>query len=182
VVVHPGATAASRRYPSESFAAACRTLALNDGWQIVLVGDDGDAATIAQIRSEMQAPSVALGGVELTELCALLSLAPLLIANNSAPAHIASAVGTPVVDLYALTNPQHQPWGVPARVLSHDVPCKYCYSSVCREVHHDCLRLVTPEEVVAAARELFDETNTAHPGWRQRDEARCSDPDVSAAS
>ncbi len=34
-----------------------------------------------------------------------------------------SAVGTPVVDLYALTNPQHTPWGVPHRVLFHDVPC-----------------------------------------------------------
>ena len=50
---------------------------------------------------------------------------------------------SPVVDIYALTNPQHTPWGVPNRVLYHDVPCKHCYKSVCPEGHHDCLRRVT---------------------------------------
>jgi ADP-heptose:LPS heptosyltransferase len=53
--------------------------------------------------------------------------------------HVAAAVGTPVVDLYALTNPQHTPWGVPHRVRFHDVPCKYCYKSVCPEGHGHCL-------------------------------------------
>jgi ADP-heptose:LPS heptosyltransferase len=89
---------------------------------------------------------------------ALLALAPLLIANNTGPVHIAAAVGTPVVDLYALTNPQHTPWGVPNRVLSHDVPCKYCYKNVCPEEHNNCLRLITPESVVQATYELLHET------------------------
>jgi ADP-heptose:LPS heptosyltransferase len=56
---------------------------------------------------------VLVGGLDLGELAALIALAPVLIANNSGPAHVAAAVGTPVVDLYALTNPQHTPWGVP---------------------------------------------------------------------
>jgi hypothetical protein len=41
------------------------------------------------------------------------------------------------------------------RVLFHDVPCKYCYKSVCPQAHHNCLRLVTPEAVVAATCELL---------------------------
>jgi ADP-heptose:LPS heptosyltransferase len=68
------------------------------------------------------------------------------------------AVGTPVVDLYALTNPQHTPWQIPHRVLFADVPCKYCYKSVCPEGHHHCLRLVTPDTVIRAIKELLDET------------------------
>jgi hypothetical protein len=40
---------------------------------------------------------------------------------------------------------------VPHRVLNHDVPCKYCYKSVCPEGHHHCLRLVAPEQIVEAA-------------------------------
>ena len=68
---------------------------------------------------------------------------------------IAAAVGTPVVDLYALTNPQHTPWQVESRVLFHDVPCRNCYKSVCPAGHHECLRGVTPERVAAAARELL---------------------------
>ena len=100
---------------------------------------------------------IGAGVLALDELAALIALAPVLIANNTGPAHIAAAVGTPVVDLYALTNPQHTPWMVPNRVLSHDVPCKYCYKSVCPEGHHHCLRLITPSEVVRATYELLAE-------------------------
>src|SRR5690606_39098413 len=81
--------------------------------------------------------------------------AALLVCNNSGPAHIAAALGVPVVDLYALTNPQHTPWQVPHRVLFHDVPCKYCYRSVCPQGHHACLAEVAPASVAAAARELL---------------------------
>src|SRR5690606_5472988 len=55
---------------------------------------------------------------------------------------------------YALTNPQHAPWGVPHRLLFHDVPCRFCYQSVCPEGHHECLRLVPPRLVADAARSL----------------------------
>ncbi len=80
----------------------------------------------------------------------------MLVCNNSAPAHVAAAVGTPAVVLYALTNPQHRPWQAPSRVLSHDVPCRWCYSSVCPEGHHACLRLVPPRDVAQAALELLE--------------------------
>jgi lipopolysaccharide heptosyltransferase II len=155
VVVHPGATAPSRRYAPSSFAAVADALALEHGWTIVFAGGPGDVELVGSIRSTMRAPSMSLagdGGVE--SLAALLELAPVVIANNSGPAHLAAAVGTPVVDLYALTNPQHTPWGVPSRILFHDVACRFCYSSVCPERHHDCLRLVSPGDVVAAALEL----------------------------
>jgi ADP-heptose:LPS heptosyltransferase len=88
----------------------------------------------------------------------VIQQAPLLIANNTGPVHIAAAVGTPVVDLYALTNPQHTPWQVPSRVLSHDVECKFCYRSVCPQGHHHCLDLVEPQAVVQASLELLEES------------------------
>jgi ADP-heptose:LPS heptosyltransferase len=107
----------------------------------------------------METRSYSLAGrLDLGELAALLSLAPLLISNNTGPVHMAAALGTPIVDLYALTNPQHTPWSAPHRVLSHDVPCKFCFKSVCPEEHHGCLRGIAPDEVVVAARELLDET------------------------
>jgi lipopolysaccharide heptosyltransferase II len=154
-VIHPGATAASRRYPAESYAEAARRLTHELGWQLVFTGSEVEAPLVDDIRDAIGAESLTLAGrLRLAELAALLAETPVLIANNTGPVHIAAAVGTPVVDLYALTNPQHTPWGVPSRVLSHDVPCKYCYKSVCPQGHHDCLRLVPPDAVVAAAREL----------------------------
>jgi lipopolysaccharide heptosyltransferase II len=157
VVIHPGASAPSRRYPAEGFAEVTRGLSLDYGWQVVFTGTGSECELVNQIRALSGTRTQSLvSRLQLGELAALLSLAPLLIANNTGPVHVAAAVGTPIVDLYALTNPQHTPWNVAARVLSHDVPCKYCYSSVCPEGHHNCLRLVTPNAVVEAARELME--------------------------
>src|SRR5438045_7645437 len=102
------------------------------------------------------------GRLNLEELAALLAEAPLLISNNTGPAHVAAAVGTPVVDLYALTNPQHTPWQVPHRVLFHDVPCRNCYRSACPMGHHGCLRGVPVERGVSAALELWAERSAVH--------------------
>lgn len=157
VTIHPGSTAPSRRYPPESFAAAARRLVRDHGLQVVFTGGPAEAALIKEIQRGMEdAPSLSLAGeLNLGELAALIARAPLLVSNNTGPVHVAAAVGTPVVDLYALTNPQHTPWGVPHRVLNHDVPCKYCYKSVCPEGHHHCLRLVRPDQVVGASVELL---------------------------
>ncbi|MBD3881487.1 lipopolysaccharide heptosyltransferase II [Phormidium tenue FACHB-886] len=157
LVIHPGATAPSRRYPPEQFAIAARTLAQTHGLQIVFTGTQSEQELVQSIQQTMAAPSFSLvDRLDLAELTALLSLAPLLISNNTGPVHLAAAVGTPIVDLYALTNLQHTPWGVPHRVLYHDVPCRLCYKSICPEEHHHCLRLVEPQTVVEAAIELLN--------------------------
>lgn len=155
VVIHPGASAPSRRYPAEAYAQAARTLERRYGWQIVFTGSAGEAALIEHIRTLMGAPShSAAGRLDLSAFCALIDMAPVVIVNNTGPAHIAAALGTPVVDLYALTNLQHMPWMVDSRVLYHDVPCKHCYKSICPQGHHDCLRLVPADAVVDAALDL----------------------------
>src|SRR5690606_2657989 len=157
-IVHPGASAPSRRYPPESFAAACAMLARDHGCQLVFTGSASEAPLVETIRAAMRAPShSAAGRLDLAGLTALLARAPLLIRNNTRPAHLAAALGTPVVDLYALTNPQHTPWMVPSRVLYHDVPCRNCYKSVCPEGHHRCLRGVPPRAVADAALSLLKE-------------------------
>jgi lipopolysaccharide heptosyltransferase II len=157
VAIHPGSSAPSRRYPPESYAEVARRLVRDHGLRVVFTGGASERVAIDSIRLGMAgAPSLSLAGqLDVGELAALIARAPLLVSNNTGPVHIAAAVGTPVVDLYALTNPQHTPWGVPHRVLNHDVPCKYCYKSLCPEGHHDCLRSVRPEQVVEAAIELL---------------------------
>lgn len=156
IVVHPGATAPSRRYPPELYARALRGLAGAIDGPLLLTGSAAERRLVEQIRRDVGSPAISLAGrLGLGELGALIERAELLISNNTGPVHVAAAVGTPVVDLYALTNPQHTPWQVPHRVLYHDVPCRNCYKSVCPQGHHDCLRGVAPARVVRAARELL---------------------------
>ena len=154
-VLHPGSTAASRRYPPEQFAEVARCLVAEHGWQIVVTGGEDERNLVQEISARAAVPLHDLAGaLGLGELAALIASAPVLITNNTGPSHIAAAVGTPVVCLYALTNPQHAPWMVASRVLSQDVPCRWCYRSICPEGHQACLRGVPSEAVVAAALEL----------------------------
>jgi lipopolysaccharide heptosyltransferase II len=159
LVMHTGATAPSRRYPAENFAMVADELFREHGYLTLFTGTTLEVELVQEIQAMMQAPSYSLVcQLSLGELAALIEIAPILISNNTGPVHVAAAVGTPVVDLYALTNPQHTPWNISHRVLFHDVPCKYCHKSICPEHHHNCLRQVTPESVVAATRELLTES------------------------
>ena len=155
-VVHPGASAASRRWPAERFGLAAEEIARASGCVAVFTGDAAESDCVEAARAPMSAPSVSLAGrLGLGELGALIAGAELLVSNNTGPAHLAAALDTPVVDLYALTNPQHTPWKARSRVLNHDVPCRNCLQSQCPEGHHDCLRGVAAQEVVRASLELM---------------------------
>lgn len=156
VVVHPGSSAASRRYPAERFGQAARRIAAESGAQIVFSGGPGEIEACARAQQAMGAPSTSLAGLlSIGELGALIEGARVTVCNNSAPAHLAAAVGTPSVVLYALTNPQHTPWRAATRVLNRDVPCRNCLKSVCPETHHACLLGVPPDDVAGAALDMW---------------------------
>ncbi len=159
IVVHPGASALSRRYPAEGFAAIVKMIRRKTGMPVVLTGTLPEAGLVKKVVNGNREGVFSLVGVlVLGELAALIDKTRLLISNNTAPVHLAAALKVPVVVLYALTNPQHTPWKTPNRVLFQDVPCKFCYKSVCPQEHHHCLRLVTPARVVNEAIGLLKET------------------------
>lgn len=155
IMLHPGATAASRRYPPAQWREAASQLAQHLACPLLFTGSTEEAALVDWICQGIPGASTLAGKLDLGRLGAFIALSPLLISNNTGPAHIAAGVGTPVVDLYALTNPQHTPWQVVSRVLFHDVPCRFCYKSTCPEGHHHCLTQVLPERVTAAAIDLL---------------------------
>jgi lipopolysaccharide heptosyltransferase II len=161
LVVHPGATAPSRRYPPEQYGQVIRTLDALTGWPVLLTGGSDEKDLVDAVIDAAGGIGHSLAGeLNVGELAALITVAALLLTNNSAPAHVAAAVGTPVVDLYALTNVQHTPWRVPSRVLSIDVPCAGCRRSVCPLGHNLCVRGVAPGVVVEAVLDLALEVGT----------------------
>lgn len=160
VVLHPGCSMPARTYPWEQFAAIADVLVEQLGAQVALTGGPDERDLVARVCGRMRHQALNLAGhLSFAELCALIEAADLTITNNTGPMHIAAALHTPVVALFALTNPPEQwrPWRVPHRLLFHEVPCRLCYSRVC-PYGHECLRLVTPEQVLAAATELLAES------------------------
>jgi lipopolysaccharide heptosyltransferase II len=163
VVVHPGAAAASRRYPAQRHAAVVRALVAGHGLRVVLTGSAAEAPLVATVATLAGVATTSLAGeLRFGDLAALLAVTPVLVAGNTAVVHLAAAVGTPVVVAYAGTNSQHTPWGVPARVLTADVPCLGCRRSVCPLGHGRCLADIPPEAIVDATLDLLRETGGGH--------------------
>ncbi|HEU0114672.1 MAG TPA: glycosyltransferase family 9 protein [Thermomicrobiales bacterium] len=167
VVIHPGCSMPARTYSWEGFAAVAGLLVERFGARVFVTGSAAESALVERVVdaiSPLARDSVhpAAGVLSFAGLSALIKRADLVVTNNTGPMHIAAAVQTPVVALFALTNPPEQwgPWRVPHRLLNHDVPCRLCYSRVCPTTH-DCLRLVTPEDVLTAAGELLSEHRAA---------------------
>ena len=164
VVVHPGCSMPARTYPWEMYASVIDLLVERLGVAVVVTGSEEERDLVERVLGRVQEQNrravLALSGaLSFPELCALIEAADLTITNNTGPMHISAALKTPVVALFALTNPPEQwgPWRVPHRLLYHEVTCRLCYSRVC-PFGHECLRLVSPEMVVDAAEELLKET------------------------
>jgi lipopolysaccharide heptosyltransferase II len=159
ILLHPGASAPSRRYPAERWIEVIRVLAARGAGALVLSGSGDELALLEQIRAGCGVAVHSLAGqLDLGQMGAAIRLASVMVSNNTGPAHMAAAIGTPLVDLYALTNPQHTPWQVEHRVLFHDVACRFCYKSVCPQGHHDCLAKVDPLQVADAVCALLAST------------------------
>jgi ADP-heptose:LPS heptosyltransferase len=179
VLLHPGASAASRRYPALLWMQVACELASRTGYPLVFTGNTQEITLVEEIRKGLAQPSISLAGeLDIGKLAAVIAEAPLIVSNNTGPVHLAAAVRTPIVDLYALTNPQHTPWQVPSRVLYHMVPCRNCYQSICPQEHHDCMTKIAPASVVDAALELIEEQSRIRQpagiqgeNWLERDGA-----------
>ena len=163
IVVHPGCTMPARTYPWEGFAAIIEGLVAELGAAVALTGSQDERELLERIAGHLtpaarRATRVCAGMPSFPEFCALIAAADTVVTNNTGPMHVAAAAQTPVVALFALTNPPEQwgPWRVPHRLLYHDVPCRLCYSRVC-PYGHECLRLVAPATAVGAVAELLAE-------------------------
>jgi ADP-heptose:LPS heptosyltransferase len=164
IVVHPGCSMPARTYPWEQYVEVIDTLVRELGARVALTGADDERPLVETILAHVT-PSTraqivtAAGSLAFPTFCALVAAADVVVTNNTGPMHMAAALGTPVVALFALTNPPEQwgPWRVPHRMLWHEVPCRLCYSRVCPTTH-DCLREVHPRQVVQAVVDLLSGT------------------------
>jgi ADP-heptose:LPS heptosyltransferase len=157
VVIHPGCSCPSRTYPAEHFARAAWTLSSELDARLIWTGAADEVDLVEGIRAQLAEPGLNLAGTtSLARLSAILAAGDVVVTNNTGPMHVAAAVGTPVVALFALTNPPEEwhPWKVRHRLLNQPVPCARCYQRVC-PVGHECLRGVSAVDVTRAVRELL---------------------------
>lgn len=162
VVVHPGASVPARAPRPEQARALVAALAAA-GRRVVVTGGPRETATTALVAGGAAGARDLGGRTTLEELAAVLAGAAAVVVGNTAPAHLAAAVGTPVVSLFSPVVPAEQwrPWGVPHVLLGDQhAACAGSRARVCPLLpDHPCLGGVTPAEVVAAVAAV-----TAHEG------------------
>ena len=175
VVMHSGSGGYSRarRWSAEGFAAVARSLQQERGAEIVLVGQPGDDGDRVECLLD-QKPVNLIGATSLPQLADIIARADLFIGADSGVMHIAAATGTPVLSIFGPSNPAAwRPWTVDghATVLSSGVrcsPCSYIGHGIgAREgcEARTCMKLLRPEQVLEAARNLLDaENGNALPG------------------
>ena len=121
IAVHPGGGAPTRRYDPRRLGRVAARLSDILRCQVAITGEADDHELCETVREGAGRHAFSLAGrLSLTELGAVIATAPLLVSNGTAAVHIAAAVGTPVVDLYAPDDPRHTPWLVPHRILNTD--------------------------------------------------------------
>lgn len=154
VVVHPGASVPARAWDPGRNAAAAASLAAS-GWRVVVTGGPDETDLTGQVAGSH---ALDLGGrTDWPTLARVVADAAAIVTGNTGPAHLAAAVGTPVVDLFAPVVPavRWRPWRV-AHVLlgDQDIACAGCRARVCPVAGHPCINDVGPAEVVAAVTRL----------------------------
>ena len=157
VVVHPGASVPARAWAPERSAERVDAL-VAAGRRVVVTGAPDEEALTALVAGPPRPEVLNLGGrTDLAGLADVLAGADAVVVGNTGPAHVAAAVGTPVVSLFAPTVPasRWRPWGIPLVLLGdQEAPCAGSRARVCPVEGHPCLNGVSVEEVAAAVEAL----------------------------
>lgn len=155
VVICPGARSHIKRWTAEGFAHVADRL-MADGLPVVFSGEPAEEPIVEEILGLMARPAYnAVGLLTVRQVAALMARAALVITNDSASLHVASALGCAVVAIFGPTDAaKYGPTSPLQRVIRRQLFCSPCELAQCR-FNHECMRFIAPQEVYEAARELL---------------------------
>lgn len=159
IALHPGTSDSTphKRWTPQGYAAVARALREQDGVRsVVTVGPARDDRAFAEavVAQSGGAAQLAPETPSLPDLAALFAGCRLYLGSDTGPLHVASLVGTPVVQLLGPTDPvENAPWpGTPSRTLRVPVACSPCRRGCATAL---CMQLHDVAQVTAAARALL---------------------------
>ena len=161
ICIAPGSVWATKRWTPEGFSEVVQ--AMSSDYGVLLIGGEGDRSLCDEICRMAGTDRAANAAGELSFLssAALLGGAAALVSNDSAPVHLASAMRTPVVEIYGATVPEFGffPFGVPHRIVQReDLSCRPCGvhgGNECPISTFACMRELSSEQVVRSLRGLL---------------------------
>ena len=164
ILFHAGVSEEKRSFPLERLIETAKLLIGEYDFQVLFTGSANEKKLTNQLQTGTGNGSFSIAGLfDIDEFISLVNQAELLISVNSGPVHIAAALRTPVVVLYAQTNPQHIPWKSPNQVLYYSInEAISSRNEVIRfvndKLYKDKVELPSPQEILKAAKELINLT------------------------
>jgi heptosyltransferase-2 len=158
--INPGAKfGSSKCWPPEYFARLVEML--DQQWQckILLFAGPGENEIAKTIVDKSKAPVIntAPDEINLSLLKPLINRCQLLVTNDTGPRHYAVAFDVPVVVIMGPTDPRYTCANLEKTiVIRKHLACSPCHRKICPEGHHNCMRRITPEEVLLACIELMN--------------------------
>ena len=156
VLLCPGSiNSRAKRWPTERYAALADRFA-ESGARVVLIGSPAEIDVSEQVRQQMRSqPIIMTGKTSVAEATAIISIADVLITNDTGPAHIGPAVGTPTLVIFGPTNPlTTRPFAANAEIIRKPPDCAPCMLRDC-PIDHRCMTAISPDEVFAHAEALM---------------------------
>jgi lipopolysaccharide heptosyltransferase II len=165
LILHPGVSEEKRQYPTENWIEAGKMMIEQYGLPLLISGSDSEKTLAEEIASGIGEGATSVAGVfSIGEFICLVQNAGCVVSVNTSTIHIAAAVQTPVVVLYAQTNPQHTPWKSPHCLLQYSVPAHLkSRNTIIQYVSEHLYKIPVaypePEDIVNAVQSLtnFDE-------------------------
>ena len=153
--LNPGATygSAKRWYPSEFVKVA---VVLSNKYDIVIFGGPNETKIASDIEQGLKDNGITnytnlAGKTTVEELIYNISQLDLFITNDSGPMHLAAAFEIPTVSIFGPTRyTETNQWLNPKSiVVSKELDCSPCMKRVCPLKHHNCMKLITAEDILA---------------------------------
>lgn len=158
IAICPGAKFPAKRWDVGRFAEVASVLKKLFDAKILLIGGPGDRGEGEEILKRVGNSIINLiGKTTYMGSSEVLSRCDLLISNDCGPAHLAAAVGTPVVGIYSSRSfpGLWHPWGKNHTVLRNDIlPCRFCFRTECKTM--ECINSITAEQVIESCRKYLE--------------------------
>lgn len=156
IVIAPGARSSVKRWEVDNFKEVAKKLTGDFKAAIILIGDKDDHPYTNEIAKSLAGNFLNLSGkTSLMQLAALLKHAKLLISNDSAPMHLATALKVPVIAIFGPTDSRkYAPRRENDIVVKKELKCAPCEKAQCR-FNHECLKGISPENVIKKAASFY---------------------------
>ncbi|MGE5243215.1 MAG: glycosyltransferase family 9 protein [Betaproteobacteria bacterium] len=167
-LLNPGAGWPNKQWPPERFGAVAAALRERRGLTSVVLWGPGEDALAAEVAAHSGGAARVSPATTIADLVALARAASLMISGDTGPAHLAAAVGTPIVGLYGPTWPaRNGPWSPDDVVLSRAEICRCHHRRRCR-LPVRCLLDVQVAETLAAVERRLAAVERGAPAGRSQ--------------